>query len=33
VGGAQWQFQESVPLFAGFKWKLGIDGIALLLIA
>ncbi len=28
----QWQFQESVPLFAGFSWKLGIDGIALLLI-
>ncbi len=27
-----WQFQESLPLFAGFSWKLGIDGIALLLI-
>ncbi|MCC6925602.1 NADH-quinone oxidoreductase subunit M [Novosphingobium sp.] len=32
IGGAQWQFQESKPLFAGFSWKLGIDGIALLLI-
>lgn len=33
VGGAQWQFQEHAALFAGFSWKLGIDGIALLLIA
>jgi len=33
IGGAQWQFVESVPLFAGFKWALGIDGIALTLIA
>ena len=32
TGGAQWQFQESLPLFSGFAWKLGIDGIALLLI-
>ena len=32
IGGPQWQFQESLPLFAGFSWKLGIDGIALLLI-
>ena len=32
IGGAQWQFQESLPLFSGFSWKLGIDGIALLLI-
>ena len=32
IGGAQWQFQESQPLFSGFAWKLGIDGIALLLI-
>ncbi|MCW1403346.1 NADH-quinone oxidoreductase subunit M [Novosphingobium sp. MW5] len=32
VGGDRWQFQENVPLFAGFSWKLGIDGIALLLI-
>jgi NADH-quinone oxidoreductase subunit M len=33
VGGAQWQFQERAALFSGFEWKLGIDGIALLLIA
>ena len=33
TGGAQWQFQEHAALFAGFEWKLGIDGIALLLIA
>ncbi len=32
VGGAQWQFQESHEIFAGFAWKLGIDGIALTLI-
>jgi NADH-quinone oxidoreductase subunit M len=32
VGGAQWQFQERVELFAGFSWALGIDGIALMLI-
>ncbi|MCW1428530.1 NADH-quinone oxidoreductase subunit M [Novosphingobium sp. JCM 18896] len=32
VGGAQWQFQEKVELFAGFNWALGIDGIALMLI-
>ena len=32
VGGAQWQFVEKVPLFAGFSWALGIDGIALMLI-
>jgi NADH-quinone oxidoreductase subunit M len=32
VGGAQWQFQERHPLFSGFEWKLGIDGIALMLI-
>ncbi|HEY0957839.1 MAG TPA: NADH-quinone oxidoreductase subunit M [Novosphingobium sp.] len=32
VGGAQWQFQERVELFAGFDWALGIDGIALMLI-
>jgi len=32
VGGAQWQFVERVPLFAGFSWALGIDGIALMLI-
>ncbi|MDE2595296.1 MAG: NADH-quinone oxidoreductase subunit M [Sphingomonadales bacterium] len=32
VGGAQWQFVEKVPLFSGFSWALGIDGIALMLI-
>jgi len=33
IGGAQWQFTERVELFAGFNWALGIDGIALMLIA
>ena len=32
VGGAQWQFVESAPLFGRFSWALGIDGFALLLI-
>ncbi|MDE2301543.1 MAG: NADH-quinone oxidoreductase subunit M [Sphingomonadales bacterium] len=32
VGGAQWQFTERLPLFSGFQWALGIDGIALVLI-
>ncbi len=32
IGGAQWQFVENLPLFAGFSWALGIDGIALMLI-
>jgi NADH-quinone oxidoreductase subunit M len=32
IGGAQWQFTEKLPLFAGFSWALGIDGIALMLI-
>jgi NADH-quinone oxidoreductase subunit M len=32
IGGAQWQFTERVPLFAGFQYALGIDGIALMLI-
>src|ERR1700756_4354800 len=32
VGGAQWQFVERAPIFAGFNWALGIDGIALVLI-
>ena len=32
IGGAQWQFTEHLPLFAGFSWALGIDGIALTLI-
>ncbi|ROT95272.1 NADH-quinone oxidoreductase subunit M [Altererythrobacter sp. FM1] len=33
TGGAQWQFQESHAVFAGFSYALGIDGIALMLIA
>ncbi|AKH41678.1 NADH-quinone oxidoreductase subunit M [Altererythrobacter atlanticus] len=32
IGGAQWQFVERAPIFAGFEWALGIDGIALMLI-
>ncbi len=32
IGGPQWQFTERLPLFAGFNWALGIDGIALMLI-
>ncbi|MBA4051802.1 MAG: NADH-quinone oxidoreductase subunit M, partial [Erythrobacter sp.] len=32
IGGAQWQFTEEANLFAGFSYKLGIDGIALMLI-
>lgn len=32
VGGPQWQFQENRDIFSGFAWKLGIDGIALMLI-
>jgi NADH-quinone oxidoreductase subunit M len=31
--GAQWQFVENQPLGGGIAWKLGIDGIALVLIA
>jgi len=31
-GGEQWQYVERVPLFAGFNYALGIDGIALMLI-
>ena len=31
--GAQWQFVEKVPLGGGINWALGIDGIALTLIA
>ena len=31
--GAQWQFTEYAPIFGRFAWALGIDGIALLLIA
>ncbi|HZU62547.1 MAG TPA: NADH-quinone oxidoreductase subunit M [Novosphingobium sp.] len=33
IGGPQWQFTERLPLFSGFQWALGIDGIALTLIA
>ncbi len=32
IGGPQWQFTETAELFAGFKYALGIDGIALMLI-
>ena len=32
IGGAQWQFTESVSLFGPIAWKLGIDGISLMLI-
>jgi NADH-quinone oxidoreductase subunit M len=32
IGGAQWQFQESYDLFAGFSYAIGIDGISLMLI-
>jgi NADH-quinone oxidoreductase subunit M len=32
IGGPQWQFQETAPLFAGFSYALGVDGIALMLI-
>ncbi|KRA83464.1 NADH-quinone oxidoreductase subunit M [Altererythrobacter sp. Root672] len=32
IGGPQWQFTERAPIFAGFSWALGIDGIALMLI-
>ncbi|NVD43883.1 NADH-quinone oxidoreductase subunit M [Qipengyuania atrilutea] len=32
IGGAQWQFTEEASLFAVFRYALGIDGIALMLI-
>jgi NADH-quinone oxidoreductase subunit M len=32
IGGAQWQFAENVALFGPIAWKLGIDGISLMLI-
>jgi NADH-quinone oxidoreductase subunit M len=32
VGGKQWQFTENVALFGPIAWKLGIDGISLMLI-
>ena len=31
-GGEQWQYVESARIFAGFEYRLGIDGIALMLI-
>ncbi len=31
--GPQWQFQESYPFGGGIHWALGLDGIALVLIA
>jgi NADH-quinone oxidoreductase subunit M len=31
-GGLQWQFRESASLFGPIEWKLGIDGISLMLI-
>jgi len=31
--GQQWQFVENIPLGGGVNWALGIDGIALVLIA
>jgi len=33
IGGPQWQFVEKAQIFSGFSWALGIDGIALVLIA
>ncbi len=33
LAAPQWQFQEYAPIFGRFAWALGIDGIALLLIA
>jgi NADH-quinone oxidoreductase subunit M len=33
VGAPQWQFTEFAPIFGRFSWALGIDGIALVLIA
>ncbi len=32
IGGPQWQFVETAPLFGNFSWALGIDGISLMLI-
>lgn len=32
IGGAQWQFTENAALFGPIGWKLGIDGISLLLV-
>ena len=33
VGGAQWQFVERADLFGRFQWALGVDGVAMMLIA
>jgi NADH-quinone oxidoreductase subunit M len=33
AGAPEWQFQEFAPIFGRFAWALGIDGIALMLIA
>ncbi|BAK66981.1 NADH-quinone oxidoreductase chain M [Sphingobium sp. SYK-6] len=33
AGAPQWQFTEYAPIFGKFAWALGIDGIALMLIA
>jgi NADH-quinone oxidoreductase subunit M len=33
AGAPEWQFQEYAPLFGRFAWAMGIDGIALTLIA
>ncbi len=32
VGGARWQYQEAASIFGLMSWKLGIDGISLMLI-
>ena len=32
IAGPQWQFQESADLFCPIGWRLGIDGISLMLI-
>jgi len=33
IGAPEWQFTEYAPIFGRFAWALGIDGIALMLIA
>jgi len=33
VGAPEWQFTEYAPIFGRFAWAMGIDGIALMLIA
>jgi NADH-quinone oxidoreductase subunit M len=32
IGGPRWQYQEYAPIFGIMSWKLGIDGISLMLI-